>query len=122
MIAAWEIHATDPKVTADFYSGPLGWTIQEAEWDGNPYLIIVSDEGQAMGRIIKRYGEAPEKGAPVMGGVLNFAVDDLDAAMAAFKAKDAVVAMGRFEIPGEGFACYFLDPDYNVFGLFEAAS
>lgn len=122
MLAAWEIHATDPKKTVDFYAGPLGWSVTEADWGGVPYFIIVTSNGQPDGRVIKRHGGAPEKGAAVMGGVLSFSVDDIDAAISAFADKDAVEAMPKFELPGEGFAAYFLDPDNNVFGLFEGAA
>ena len=122
MIAAWEIHASDIDASAAFYAGPLGWSIEDADWDGHRFLRVKTNAGDPIGRIIKRHGDAPQPGAPVMGGVLTFAVADLDATIAAFAAQEAVMAMPRFLIEGEGFAAYFLDPDRNVFGLFEALS
>ncbi len=120
VLAAFEIHASDIDASMRFYSEALGWTFEERTFGEIRYFEIVTQEGEPAGRLISRMPPGPQKGAPVMGAVITAAVTDIDARCEAVKAQGGVPAMEKFPIPGEGWQAYFLDPDHNVFGLFQA--
>ena len=49
----------------------------------------------------------------------NPTVDDIDACSARILNSGGIVALPRFDMPGVGSQAYFLDPDRNVFGIFQ---
>ncbi|BDW99629.1 VOC family protein [Maricaulis maris] len=119
-LANFEIHASDPDVSVAFYTAALGWTFKPMTFGEVRYWQIVTSDGMPSGRLIKRHGDGPQAGAAVMGAVITALVDDIDAACANTSEAGGVPAMEKFPIPGEGWQAYFLDPDHNVFGLFQA--
>ncbi len=120
-IATFEIHTTDIETAKAFYEAAFGWTMVRMEFGPAVFYAIEPGPNGVNGRIIQRHGAAPQIGAPVMGAVITAHVTDIDVCSARILAKGGIEAMAKFEIPGMGWMAYFLDPDRNVFGVFQAA-
>jgi len=116
----FEIHATDPERSADFYREVLGWTIER--WGDQPYWIVTTgkaDEPGINGGLLPRQGPAPESGAPVNAFVVTHAVEDIDATLATAERLGATVALPKDHMPGVGLLAYITDPDGNLLGLLQ---
>jgi len=119
-LAAFEIHASDPPALMKFYGGALGWSFTEDEFFGNKFWHIDGTPEGFSARLIQRHGDGPAKGAAVMGGVGSFAVEDIDIAGEKILAAGGTAALPKFHIEGDGWTAYYLDPDGNVFGIYQA--
>jgi predicted enzyme related to lactoylglutathione lyase len=117
----FEIHATDPQRSREFYEQVFGWTFQQ--WGDQPYWILLTgDEGQAgiNGGMVPRQGGVPETGAPVNAFVVTIDVDDLDQTMETALKLGGEVRLPRLPVPGVGWLAYLADPDGNLFGVMQA--
>lgn len=119
-VTTFEIHATDPTISAKFYTDTLGWTFVEHQFGDVTFREIQSgsDKG-AMGRMITRMGPAPKEGGPVMGAVITVEVEDIDLVLKNGLAAGGTEALPKFALPGVGWMAYLHDPDHNVFGVFQ---
>jgi predicted enzyme related to lactoylglutathione lyase len=120
-VTTFELHASDPDRSAQFYEAVLEWRFIEHTFGEATFWEIITggEEAGAKGRMIRRMGPAPEAGAPVMGAVITVDVEDIVAVLARAEQVGASVAMAKFAMPGIGWAAYLHDPDSNVFGLFQ---
>jgi predicted enzyme related to lactoylglutathione lyase len=116
-IAFFEIQSTEPAREAAFYTAVFGWVCTL-----NPHAPIeyyrVQSSNMA-GGILKRPAPAP---APAMGtGAFTCSIEvaDFDATAAVIIQHGGAVALPKFAIPGRCWQGYFLDPDQNVFGIFQ---
>jgi hypothetical protein len=117
----FEIHASDPERSMAFYKAVLGWEFIEHKFGDTSFWEIVTpnEDRGAKGRMIRRHGSAPQAGAPVMGAVITVDVGDLDNVSETALTAGGTIALPKFALPGVGWAAYFLDPDHNVFGVFQ---
>jgi uncharacterized protein len=117
----FEIHATDPAITAGFYSAVFGWKI--SKWAGPvDYWLVSTGEGPGIdGGIVPRQGAAPVLGAAVNAFVCTTTVDSLEKTSAAVLENDGELVVPQREIPGVGLLAYFKDPDGNLFGVLQPA-
>ena len=119
-VTTFEIHAADPAQSIAFYTATLDWTFVEHKFGEVSYWeIATGSEKGATGRLITRMGPGPGAGAPVMGAVITVEVDDIDSTLKKGLAAGATEAMAKFALPGAGWMAYLLDPDHNVFGVFQ---
>jgi predicted enzyme related to lactoylglutathione lyase len=117
----FEIHATDPEASRDFYEQVFGWAFQK--WGDQPYWMIFTGEDGAPGingGLVPRQGGAPATGAPVNGFVVTVDVDDLDATLEAALKIGGEIRLPRMPVPGVGWLAYLADPDGNLFGVMQA--
>jgi predicted enzyme related to lactoylglutathione lyase len=116
VIAYFEIQSHLPEREVDFYHSIFGWEITKDESLPIPYYRIKT-EGMN-GAILKR----PAPVVPMSGTnafTCSIQVSDFDATASAILAHGGIVAMEKFAVPGKCWQGYFLDPDQNVFGIFE---
>jgi uncharacterized protein len=120
-VVHFEIYATDPSITAGFYSAVFGWQI--AKWDGplDYWLVSTGVGGGIDGAIVPRQGDPPVAGAPVNAYVCTISVDSLETTSAAILDNDGELAVPQQEIPGVGLLAYFKDPNGNIFGVLQPA-
>jgi predicted enzyme related to lactoylglutathione lyase len=117
----FEIHATDPEVSREFYEQVFGWAFQR--WGDQPYwMILTGEDGEPgiNGGLVPRQGGAPVTGAPVNGFVVTVDVDDLDATLEAALKVGGEIRLPRMPVPGVGWLAYLADPDGNLFGVLQA--
>lgn len=120
-VTHFEIHATDPAITAGFYSGVFGWKI--TKWEGPfDYWLVSTGEGPGIdGGIVPRQGGVPVSGAAVNAYVCTIVVDSLEKTSATILNDDGELVVPQREIPGVGLLAYFKDPDGNIFGVLQPA-
>ncbi len=117
-IAYFEIQASDPKLLADFYQKVFDWKFT---LDPNIPIAYYRIEGAgAMGAILQRPVEAPPMKYGTNAYTCSIEVDNFDATAKKIMDGGGVVAMAKFAIPGKCWQGYFVDPDHNVFGIFQA--
>ena len=128
LVVHFEIHASDPQRSIDFYSNLLGWKFQNYGGGEQPYWVIDTGEGAIgnttgqpgmgiNGGLTQGQGPPPEVGAPVNGAVIVVGVDDVDGLMHKGVELGGTVALPAADWPGIGRGGYLLDPDRNIFGL-----
>lgn len=114
-LAAFAIHADDVERAVTFYEAVFGWRFEP--W-GPPgfYLIQTGDEASpgVQGLLHKRH--EPRSGAGLNGFEPTFAVDDVDAVLAAVEANGGTVTVGKSPIPTVGVLIRFLDTEGNDVG------
>jgi hypothetical protein len=116
-LAYFEIQSSNPAKTAEFYTAIFGWQCTEDTTMPIPYWRIKTDS--INGAILQRPAAqpAPEQGTNAF--TCSFQVENFDAMAATILAQGGTVAMPKFPVPGTCWQGYFLDPEGNVFGLFE---
>ena len=125
----FEIHASEPQLLIDFYSGLLGWRF--TQFGDAPYWSIETGEGAIgnaaglaghgiNGGLLQRPGPKPELGAPAMGCNIVVGVDDVDSLMRRGVELGGTEGLAAADVQGVGRVGYLLDLDNNVFGLISA--
>jgi uncharacterized protein len=117
----FEIHATDPEHSREFYEQVFGWAFQR--WGDQPYwMVFTGEDGQPgiNGGMVPREGTRPATGAAVNAFVVTVDVADLDQTMEAALKFGGEVRLPRMPVPGVGWLAYLADPDGNLFGVMQA--
>ena len=117
----FEIHASDPAALQDFYSTVFGWSFQQ--WEDNPYWLVMTGEESEPGingGLMPRQNDAPGMGASPNSWVVTVEVDDVQAYLDRAVEAGATQAMPKSPIPQMGWVAYAMDPDGNMFGLFQS--
>ncbi len=115
-ISYFEIQATEPEKLVAFYKKVFNWDFKLDPNIPIPYYRMT--EGM-MGAILQRPVPVP----PPMSGTNAFTcsvlVKSFDETEKIILENGGIVAMPKFPIPGKCWQGYFVDPDHNVFGIFE---
>jgi predicted enzyme related to lactoylglutathione lyase len=117
----FEIHATDPERSREFYEQVFGWAFQQ--WGEQPYwMVFTGEDGQPgiNGGMVPREGAAPTTGAAVNAFVVTVDVADLDETLEAALKFGGETRLPRMPVPGVGWLAYLADPDGNLFGVMQA--
>lgn len=116
-IAYFEIQSSNPEREVSFYHGVFGWEFQREPHIPVEYHRIVTTGMQ--GGLLKRPAQVPPTGSGTNAFTCSIMVDDFDATARKVGEMGGIVAMPKFAVPGRCWQGYFLDPDGNVFGLFQ---
>lgn len=113
----FEISASDPEKTKEFYSKAFGWTFQQFPGDGGmPYWMVTTGPDGEMGI----NGGIMQRQDGMQPGTTNvIGVESVDAAVETIKAAGGTITVEKMAVPGMGWAAYATDPDGNAFGVFE---
>ena len=116
-VAYFEIQADETARAVGFYRGVFGWTFERAEGLPIEYWRITTD-GVA-GGLYKRPAQTPPPECGTNAFICAMEVADFDATAEVILKHGGRVAMPKFAVPGLCWQGYFLDPDSNVFGVFQ---
>jgi predicted enzyme related to lactoylglutathione lyase len=114
-LAAFAIHADDVERAVTFYEAVFGWRF--APWGPPGFYLIQTgpdDSPGVQGLLHKRH--EPRSGTGLNGFEPTFAVDDVDAVLAAVEANGGTVTLGKSPIPTVGVLIRFLDTEGNDVG------
>ena len=113
-IVHFEIPANQPKALTEFYASLFGWKFQKASMPGPEYwLCDTGSEGPGIqGAVMQRQNA----GQPWMNYV---DVASIDAMLEKATQLGAQVALPKTPIPGVGAFAAVMDPQGNLFGLWE---
>ena len=115
-VVYFEIQSSCLEREVQFYTQVFGWKIEKDAAMPIEYYRIETNGIQ---------GALLERPAPVvpMSGTNAFTcsleVENFDTTAAVILANGGTVALPKFAIPGKCWQGYFLDPDQNVFGIFQ---
>ncbi len=113
----FEIQADDIKRTRDFYQAIFGWKFIKAEELPIEYWRIETDGPR--GGLLKRTAPAPPPQSGTNAYVCSMEIKNFDSVAEKILASGGRVALPKFAVPGTCWQGYFLDPEGNIFGLFE---
>ncbi len=116
--AYFEIQASDTKRAISFYSAVFDWAFSLV--DGLPieYWSIQTDG--VRGGLLQRPVEAPAPEQGTNAYVCSMEVRDFDTAAGKILERGGRVALPKFAVRGVCWQGYFLDPEGNTFGIFQA--
>ena len=112
-IVHFEIPATNPEQSIDFYSKTFGWTF--SRWGEEEYWLVTTGDNTnpgINGAILKRRD-------PTMPVVNTIDVADIDAAILSVEANGGIIVVPKSSIPTMGHLCYFKDPDGVIHGMMQ---
>ncbi len=116
-IRYFEIQSSDPPREVNFYQNVFGWTFT---LDKNvPIEFYHIHTNGIEGGLLKRPADVPGEGCGTNSFTNLIMVANYDQTAEKVLAHGGKVAMAKFAIPGQRWQGYFLDPDQNVFGIFE---
>jgi uncharacterized protein len=116
-IVHFEIPANQPEALTKFYSALFGWTFNKAEMPGPEYwLCDTGSEGPGInGAVMQRQNE--QQPWTNYGDVAS-----IDATIERATKLGAQVALPKMPIPGVGAIAAVIDPQGNIFGLWEQSA
>jgi hypothetical protein len=114
-LASFAIHVDDVDRARRFYEAVFGWVFEP--W-GPPgfYVIHTGDETDPGVRGLMHQRQEPRAGTGLNGVEPTFAVEDLDAILAAVEANGGRVTMPKAPIPTVGVLIRFDDTEGNNIG------
>jgi hypothetical protein len=117
VISFFEIQSSDPERDISFYHKVFQWKFKK-----NPDLPLeyyhIETKGIS-GALLKRPARIPGEKQGTNAFACLVIVADFDKTLKVILDNGGQVAMPKFAIPGRCWQGYFLDPDHNVFGIFE---
>lgn len=116
--AFFEVQADDPERAVTFYAAVFGWQFTKVSGLPVDYWRIQTENMR--GGLLKRPAPRPPQPSGTNAYVCSIEVKDFDATAGAIVKNGGQVAMPKFAVPGTCWQGYFLDPQGNTFGLFQA--
>lgn len=120
-VVHFEVHASVPERTIEFYTALFGWKFEAFGPPGTYWLIRTGEQGQPGidGGVVPRRGAAPAEGQPVNAFVCTVDVANAAESLAKAIALGGSEALPIMPIPGVGWLCYAKDPDGTIFGMMQ---
>ena len=115
-VVYFEIQSSCLEREVAFYQKVFGWNIEKDLSMPISYYRIETDG--IMGALLER----PAPVVPMSGTnafTCSIEVANFDKTAGSILAHGGIVAVPKFAIPGKCWQGYFLDPDQNVFGIFQ---
>jgi len=112
----FEIQANDIPKVKEFYGSLFGWKFEKQS--GEPEYWRIETETIAGGLLQRPATFVADQGTNAF--VCSIWVESFDTTAEQILAKGGTIALAKFAIPGRCWQGYFVDPDGNAFGIFEA--
>ncbi len=112
-IVHFEIPATDPEKSMEFYSKTFGWHFQE--FAGQEYWLAITGDEKAPGingAVMKRR----DPNQPLTNAI---EVESVDVSATAITKNGGQMVVPKTAIPGMGYYAFFKDPDGVILQIFE---
>lgn len=116
-IAYFEIQANEPEKMVGFYKEVFGWEFIELK--GLPIQYWRIETNGIAGGLLKRPAKTPPPEFGTNAYTCSIEVENFDSTAEKILANGGQIAMPKFLIPERCWQGYFIDPDNNVFGIFE---
>jgi len=116
-VGYFEIQSSNPPREMAFYKAIFGWIFVKEEFVLNEYYRI--ETNTIYGGLLKRPAALPPDGSGTNAFVCSVQVENFDRTADLIMQQGGQIAMPKFAISGRCWQGYFLDPDHNVFGVFE---
>lgn len=117
-IGYFEIQSAEPERDIKFYKTVFGWNFIKEELVPIEYYRI--ETNTISGGMLKRPAQIPPPGNGTNAFVCSIQVNSFDKTSGLILENGGQIALPKFAVPGRCWQGYFLDPDNNTFGIFEA--
>ncbi len=117
-IGYFEIQSSDTDRDITFYKAIFGWKFIKEEFVPIEYYRI--ETNSISGGLLKRPAKLPPTECGTNAFVCSIQVDNFDKTSELILKNGGQVALSKFAIPKRCWQGYFVDPDNNSFGIFEA--
>jgi len=117
-IGYFEIQSDHPSAAVKFYEHVFGWTFERDP--GRPIEYWRARTPGMSGAILKRPAPAPSEPSGANAFVCSIQVENFDETSGVIIRNGGRVVLPKFAVPGRCWQGYFLDPEGNTFGVFEA--
>ncbi|QMU28099.1 VOC family protein [Adhaeribacter radiodurans] len=116
-IGYFEIQSSNPKRDIQFYGNVFGWQFIKEEYVPIEYYRI--ETNSINGGLLQRPASVPAPESGTNAFVCSIQVESFDETSQLILQNGGLVALPKFAIPGRCWQGYFVDLDYNTFGIFE---
>jgi hypothetical protein len=116
-IGYFEIQSSEPARDILFYSLVFGWKFVKDTTLPVEYYRI--ETHSINGGLLKRPAKVPPSQTGTNAYVCSIQVENFDKTSEIILKSGGQIAMSKFAVPGRCWQGYFIDPDYNTFGIFE---
>lgn len=117
IIGYFEIQSSDPARDVAFYENVFSWKFIKEEYVPIEYYRI--ETNSMNGGLLKRPAPLPPTAAGTNAFTCSIQVENFDKTSELIMENGGQVAMPKFAIPGRCWQGYFIDLDYNTFGIFQ---
>lgn len=118
-VAFFEIFAEDLVRARTFYVELFGWKFEQYPGAQTEYWLITTDDPNQGGGLAQRNAPVAPAGSAANAFVCTIAVESVDAMVDKAVSLGAQIASPKVGIPGMGWVAYLLDPEGNLFGVFQ---
>jgi uncharacterized protein len=116
-VGYFEIQSTNLQREIEFYTSVFGWTFIKEKLAPVEYYRI--ETNSIYGGLLGRPAPVPPEGSGTNAFVCSVQVESFDNTANLIMQHGGKIAMPKFAVPGRCWQGYFLDADYNTFGVFE---
>lgn len=116
-IGYFEIQSSNPKREIEFYKNVFNWSFTRELNVPIEYYRI--ETNSINGGLLMRPATTPPAEFGTNAYTCSIQVADFDETENNILASGGKIAMAKFAIPNRCWQGYFIDPDNNVFGIFE---
>ena len=116
-IGYFEIQSSDTEREIKFYQSIFDWKFFREEFAPIEYYRI--ETNGMNGGLLKRPAKVPATESGTNAFTCSIQVENFDKTTALIMQGGGQIAVPKFAIPNRCWQGYFIDPDNNVFGLFE---
>jgi uncharacterized protein len=116
-IGYFEIQSSDLQREIKFYKSVFGWKFIKEDLFPIEYYRI--ETNGINGGLLKRPVNTPPREYGTNAFTCSIIVESFDTTSGLILQNGGQVAMPKFAVPGRCWQGYFIDPDNNVFGIFE---
>lgn len=117
-IAYFEIQSSDPARDIKFYETVFGWQFTREFSVPIEYYRIATNG--IHGGLLKRPAAVPSHESGTNAFTCSIQVESFDQSAELIEEIGGKIALPKFAVPGKCWQGYFMDPDNNTFGIFEA--
>jgi predicted enzyme related to lactoylglutathione lyase len=115
-IVHFEIPADDVERAKAFYGGLFGWEFSTPRGFPDYWTFLTGDpETDAGGGLMAR--QSPDQ----VGLITYFGVESIDDTTARVRELGGTVVVPKQEVPGMGWLATYLDPEGNLFAVWQSA-
>jgi uncharacterized protein len=116
-VGYFEIQSTNLQREIEFYTSVFGWTFIKEKLTPIEYYRI--ETNSIYGGLLGRPAPVSPEGSGTNAFVCSMQVESFDNTANIITQHGGKIAMPKFAVPGRCWQGYFLDADYNTFGVFE---
>lgn len=116
-LSYFEIQASNPSKLVEFYHSVFGWKFEKDTTLPIEYYRIFG--AGPFGAILQRPMAVPPMEYGTNAYTCSIQVADFDETAKQILSLGGIEAMPKFALPGKCWQGYFVDPDHNVFGIFQ---